>query len=36
MDNLEEIDSALDIGANKAKLVANEVIGRVRKKLGYN
>ena len=36
MDNLEEIDSALVIGANKAKLVANEVIGRVRKKLGYN
>ena len=36
MDNLEEIDSALDVGANKAKLVANEVIGRVRKKLGYN
>ena len=36
MDNLEEIDSALDIGANKAKLVANEVIGRGRKKLGYN
>ena len=36
MDNLEEIDSALDIGANKAKLVANEDFGRVRKKLGYN
>jgi len=36
MSNLEEIDSALNIGANKASKVANEVLQRVRKKLGYN
>ena len=36
MSNLDEIDSALNIGANKASKVANEVLERVRKKLGYN
>ena len=35
MNNLEEIDSALEIGAKKAHLVADEVLERVRKKLGY-
>ncbi|WP_375238332.1 tryptophan--tRNA ligase [Aurantibacter sp.] len=35
MDNLNEIDDALSIGANKASLVCNGVIKRVRKKLGY-
>ncbi len=36
MDNFDEIDSALNIGANKARIVAQEVLERVRKKLGYN
>ena len=35
MDNLEEIDQALTLGAEKAKKVADEVLGRVRKKVGY-
>jgi tryptophanyl-tRNA synthetase len=35
MDNLEEIDKALEIGAKKAHIVADEVLERVRKKLGY-
>jgi len=35
MNNLDEIDSALAIGAEKAKKVASEVLGRVRSKLGY-
>jgi len=35
MDNKEEIDKALDLGAKKAKTVASEVLQRVRKKLGY-
>jgi len=35
MNNLEEVDEALAIGAGKAKLVAQEVLGRVRVKLGY-
>lgn len=35
MDNLNEIDDLLHIGANKAKVVADEVLGRVRKKVGY-
>lgn len=35
MNHLEEIDKALAIGAEKAKIVANDVIQRVRKKLGY-
>lgn len=35
MDNLNEIDKALAIGTKKAKLVAADVLKRVRKKLGY-
>ncbi len=35
MENVAEIDKALEIGAKKAHLVANKVIDRVRKKLGY-
>ncbi|MDD3722068.1 MAG: tryptophan--tRNA ligase [Lutibacter sp.] len=35
MNNLEEVDKALAIGAEKAKLVADEVLKRVRVKLGY-
>ena len=35
MNNLNEIDEALAIGAKKAKKVAQEVLGRVREKLGY-
>jgi len=35
MNNLQEIDDILEKGASKAKLVANEVLNRVRKKLGY-
>jgi tryptophanyl-tRNA synthetase len=35
MENLGEIDKALAIGAEKANKVANDVLLRVRKKLGY-
>jgi tryptophanyl-tRNA synthetase len=35
MANLNEVDTALAIGAGKAKLVANEVLNRVRAKVGY-
>lgn len=35
MENLEEIDAALAIGAAKASAVCNEVIARVRAKSGY-
>ena len=35
MDNLDELDAALRIGAEKARVIANEVLDRVRKKLGY-
>ena len=35
MDNLEEVDAALAKGAAKAKIVADEVLGRVREKVGY-
>ena len=35
MNNLNEIDDALAVGAKKGKKVAQEVLGRVRKKLGY-
>lgn len=35
MDNLDEIDKALAIGADKASKVANEVLKRVREKTGY-
>ena len=36
MNNLGEIDAALNIGANKAKKIAQDVLNRVRQKLGYN
>ena len=35
MENLSEVDKALEVGAKKASFVANEVLSRVRKKLGY-
>lgn len=35
MENLDEIDKALAIGAEKAQIVADDVLLRVRKKLGY-
>ncbi|AOW17526.1 tryptophan--tRNA ligase [Polaribacter vadi] len=35
MENKHEIDNALKIGAEKATLVANEVLKRVRVKIGY-
>jgi len=35
MNNLNEIDDALAVGAKKGKKVAHEVLGRVREKLGY-
>lgn len=35
MNNLNEIDEALALGANKAKVVAAEVLKRVREKIGY-
>ncbi len=35
MNNLNEIDKALEIGAQKAQKVANDVLQRVRAKLGY-
>jgi tryptophanyl-tRNA synthetase len=35
MENLNEIDKALAIGAKKASKVADEVLDRVRIKLGY-
>ncbi|WP_299152575.1 tryptophan--tRNA ligase [uncultured Christiangramia sp.] len=35
VNNLEEVDKALSIGAEKAKSVANEVLAKVRTKLGY-
>ena len=35
MDNLEEIDQALEIGAKKAVKVANGVLERIREKIGY-
>ena len=35
MENKNEIESALKIGAEKATVVANEVLGRVRVKVGY-
>lgn len=36
MDNLEEVDKLLLEGAKKASIVANEVLVRVRQKLGFN
>ena len=35
MSNLNELDEQLKIGANKARLVAQDVLKRVREKLGY-
>ncbi|MGH1387424.1 tryptophan--tRNA ligase [Kordia sp.] len=35
MENKNEIDEALAIGAEKAHAIANEVLARVRKKVGY-
>jgi tryptophanyl-tRNA synthetase len=35
MANIEEIDKALAIGAKKASAVANNVLKRVRKEIGY-
>ena len=35
MDNLDEIDQALEFGAKRAAITANTVLKRVRKKLGY-
>jgi tryptophanyl-tRNA synthetase len=35
MNNLEEIDQALEFGAKRAAITANTVLKRVRKKLGY-
>lgn len=35
MENKEEVDKALAIGAEKARVVANNVLKRVREKLGY-
>ena len=35
MNNLEQVDKALDLGALKAKVVADEVLNRVRNKVGY-
>ncbi len=35
MNHLNEIDDALVVGSKKAKLVANEVLRRVRSKVGY-
>ncbi len=35
MNNLDEIDKALEIGAEKAQKVATQVLQRVREKLGY-
>lgn len=35
MNNFDEIDAALDLGAQKAKIVANGVLERVRTKVGY-
>jgi tryptophanyl-tRNA synthetase len=35
MENLDEVDKALAIGAEKAKKIASEVLKRVRAKVGY-
>jgi len=35
MENLEELDEQLKIGADKARLVARDVLKRVRERLGY-
>jgi tryptophanyl-tRNA synthetase len=35
LNNLEEVDTLLKIGAGKASAVANGVLARVREKLGF-
>ena len=35
MNNPEEVEKALQLGAEKAKMVANGVLSRVREKLGF-
>ena len=35
MENLNEVDAALAVGAKKAKTVADDVLKRVRQKVGY-
>ena len=35
MENKNEIDEALAVGAEKARVVAKDVLQRVRKKVGY-
>jgi tryptophanyl-tRNA synthetase len=35
INNPQEIDKALEVGAEKARSVANTVLERVRKKIGY-
>ena len=35
INNLEEVDKALEVGAEKARKVANEVLKKVRSKAGY-
>jgi tryptophanyl-tRNA synthetase len=35
MNNQSAIDEALELGAKKAKIVAAEVLKRVREKLGF-
>jgi tryptophanyl-tRNA synthetase len=35
MNHLDEVDAALKVGAEKASTIANEVLSRVRIKLGY-
>jgi tryptophanyl-tRNA synthetase len=35
MNNQHEIDEALKLGAEKATVTANEVLQRVRAKIGY-
>jgi tryptophanyl-tRNA synthetase len=36
MSNKKELERVLNLGAEKANLVAQEVLNRVREKLGYN
>lgn len=35
MSHLEELDKALEVGAKKARMIANDVMVRVRERLGY-
>ena len=36
MKNKKEVDSILNLGSQKAAVVANDVISRVRQKINYN